>query len=122
MAKAKESKTNYATEHVTIVTAQGQTKIPRALRARYHVAPKSRLRLIDTGEGLLVVPLERMTPQPNGKKSRGKAKPRTTPDNLQAIAILRDWMRQPDDWTTEQWDEFEKELKENRLKFRDVEI
>jgi bifunctional DNA-binding transcriptional regulator/antitoxin component of YhaV-PrlF toxin-antitoxin module len=123
MAKIKESKATYSAEPITVVTARGQTAIPRALRERYHVAPKSRLRWIDKGEGLLIVPLE----QPAASKvskwrgsapSRGRKFHATRPENLEAIAILREWMQESDDWTSEQWGEFEHELRTRRFSLR----
>ena len=58
MAKIKETKTTYSAEPVTVVTTRGTTEIPRALRERYRVTAKSRLRWTDTGNGLLIVPVE----------------------------------------------------------------
>ncbi len=121
MAKIKETKTAYSAEPVTVVTARGTTEIPRALRERYRVTAKSRLRWTDTGNGLLVVPLEKKSapkdeaqPQPTTRKAK-------TSDR-EFLAWLDEWMKEPDDWTPEQWDDFERELRANRVKFRDIEI
>jgi bifunctional DNA-binding transcriptional regulator/antitoxin component of YhaV-PrlF toxin-antitoxin module len=111
------------------VTARGTTEIPRELRERYRVAPKSRLRWMDTGSGLLIVPVVQPVAPKNGKR-RAKSAPapqqknwaNIRPENLEAIRILREWMQEPDDWTPEQWDDFERELRTHRLKFRDIEI
>ena len=133
MAKIKESKVPYSAEPITVVTARGQTEIPRALRERYRVTAKSRLRWMDTGKGLLIVPLE----QPRARRKGGrrvreavpaparapeKVAPNIRPENLEAIAILREWMQEPDDWTSEQGDDLERELRTRRLRFRDIEI
>lgn len=124
MKKLKESKTTYSTELVTVVTSRGQTEIPRAFRERYRVAPKSRLRWIDTGEGLLIVPLEQPAAPRNGRRRvrsaplKRKNTTPTRPENLEAIAMLREWMQEPDDWTPEQWDEFEHELRTRRFSLR----
>ncbi len=120
MAKIKETKTTYSAEPITVVTTRGTTEIPRVLRERYRVTAKSRLRWTDTGRGLLVVPLEkritpeRAQPQPTEKKAK-------TSDR-EFLAWLDEWMKEPDDWTPEQWDAFEQELRANRVKFRDIEI
>ena len=42
--------------------------------------------------------------------------------NKEFLAWLHEWMKEPDDWTPEQWDEFEHELRTCRLRFRDIEI
>jgi len=42
--------------------------------------------------------------------------------NEEFLAWLHEWMKEPDDWTPEQWDEFEHELRTRRLRFRDIEI
>lgn len=131
MAKLKESKTPYSAEPITVVTARGTTEIPRALRQRYRVTAKSRLRWTDTGEGLLIVPLDQPVAPKNGKRRTAKKTisvqfkrtiEKTRPENLEAIRILQEWMQEPDDWTAEQWDEFEHELRTRRLRFRDIEI
>jgi len=59
MAKIRETPAAYATtpDRLTIVTQRGQTTIPHELRQRYGVQAKSRLRWIDTGRGMLVVPV-----------------------------------------------------------------
>lgn len=125
MAKLKESKSTYAAEPITVVTARGTTEIPRALRERYRVTAKSRLRWVDTGEGLLVVPIEKThaakkidlpTPNPNPTYSK------TRMGDQEFLAWLDAWMKEPDDWTPEQWDDFEQELRTNRLKFRVIDI
>jgi len=103
------------------VTARGTTEIPRELRERYRVAPKSRLRWMDTGQGLLIIPVEQPVAPKNGRRHR-KPAVETRPENLEAIKILREWMQEPDDWTSEQWDDFQRELRTNRLRFRDVEL
>jgi len=41
---------------LTTVTERGQTTIPHQLRQRYGVQPKTTLRWIDTGQGMLVIP------------------------------------------------------------------
>ncbi len=121
MAKFKESKAPYTTEPITTVTARGQTEIPRALRERYRVTAKSRLRWVDTGHGLLIVPVEKRDAGKNGKRQqRALANPRM--GDREFLAWLDAWMKEPDDWTPEQWDEFERELRTNRLKFRDIEL
>ena len=124
MAKLKETKATYAAEPITVVTARGTTEIPRALRQRYRVTAKSRLRWVDTGHWFLVVPVE--------KTNKAKSKPQTANPNPiykparqskeEFLAWLDAWMKEPDDWTPQQWDEFEQELRTNRLNFRDVEI
>jgi bifunctional DNA-binding transcriptional regulator/antitoxin component of YhaV-PrlF toxin-antitoxin module len=128
MAKLKESKAIYSAETITTVTAQGKTEIPRALRQRYRVGPKSRLRWTDTGKGLLIVPFDESV-VPTDRSRRGKkainapASKRKElrairPENREAIRILRKWMHEPDEWTNAQWDEFESELQTRRLSFR----
>jgi bifunctional DNA-binding transcriptional regulator/antitoxin component of YhaV-PrlF toxin-antitoxin module len=120
MAKIKETKTAYSTEPITVVTTRGTTEIPRALRERYRVTAKSRLRWLDTGNGLLVVPLEKRI-APERAQSQPREKKAKTSDR-EFLAWLDEWMKEPDDWTPEQWDEFEQELRANRVKFRDIEI
>ena len=121
MAKTKETKTTYSAEPVTVVTARGTTEIPRALRERYRVTAKSRLRWTDTGKGLLIVPLEkRIAPQEGARSQRVEKKAKTS--DREFLTWLDEWMKEPDDWTPEQWDEFEQELRANRVKFRDIEI
>lgn len=120
MKKVKESKATYSTETITVVTSRGTTEIPRALRQRYGVTAKSRLRWVDTGHGLLVVPLT--SPLMPRRSKPFKRQPVIRPENLEAIKILRDWMQEPDDWTPEQWDEFEAELRTHRFRVRDVEL
>lgn len=115
MAKAKESKATYSPEPITIVTARGQTEIPRPLRERYGVKAKSRLRWVDTGEGLLVVPLGQPHEPTDAKRTQ-------TEKHSEFLAWFDEWLKEPDDWTPEQWDEFERDLRANRLKFRDIEI
>ncbi len=119
MAKVKESRTEYSSEPVTIVSARGHTEIPRVLRERYSVRAKSRLRWVDTGKGLLIIPLDQHVRSKNGRR-RAKVKNISAirTENLEAIGILRDWMKEPDDWTPEQWDEFQQELRTRRLSFR----
>ena len=127
MKRLKESKAIYSAEPITTVTAQGKTEIPRALRRRYRVGAKSRLRWIDTGKGLLVVPFEEPIAPANGerrgKKSPSKPSKRTNPrairpENRAALRTLRKLMKEPDDWTPEQWDEFESELRTRRFSIR----
>jgi bifunctional DNA-binding transcriptional regulator/antitoxin component of YhaV-PrlF toxin-antitoxin module len=120
MAKIKETKTTYAAEPITVVTTRGTTEIPRALRERYRVTAKSRLRWTDTGNGLLVVPLEKRI-APERAQSHPVEKKAKTSDR-EFLAWLDEWMKTPDDWTPEQWDDFERELRANRVKFRDIEI
>lgn len=131
MKKVKESKTLYTTEPITTVTTRGTTEIPRELRERYRVAPKSRLRWMDTGEGLLIVPVVQPVVPKNGKrraKSTHAPAPQQNelanirPENLEAIRILREWMQEPDDWTPEQWDDFENEIRTRGVRFRDIEL
>lgn len=125
MAKLKESKTSYAAEPITVVTARGQTEIPRALRERYRVTAKSKLRWRDTGMGLLIVPVEKTDAGKNGKRHVANPKPvykRTRQGKDEFLAWLDEWMKEPDDWTPEQWDDFEHELRTHRLRFRDIEI
>lgn len=70
MAKSKEAKTTYSTDPITVVTTRGTTEIPRPLRERYRVTAKSRLRWLDTGNGLLVVPVERRIASKEDARSR----------------------------------------------------
>ena len=103
------------------MTTRGTTEIPRALRQRYRVTAKSRLRWTDTGHGLLIVPVEKTTAPKNGKRQlAATAKPRM--GDREFLVWLDEWMKEPDDWTPEQWDEFERELRTNRLKFRDIDL
>ncbi len=125
MAKIKESKVPYSAEPITVVTARGQTEIPRALRERYRVTAKSRLRWMDTGEGLLVIPLDQPLAPRSGKRRGANPEPtykRSRQSKREFLAWLDEWMQEPDDWTPEQWDEFEHELRTRRLRFRDIEI
>ena len=61
MAQIKEVSATYAytatPQLLTTVTERGQTTIPRQLRQRYGVRAKTRLCWIDTGQGMLVVPV-----------------------------------------------------------------
>ncbi len=125
MAKAKESKATYSTDPITIVSARGTTEIPRALRERYRVTRKSRLRWTDTGNGLLVVPMDSPSIPKRGKRQIANPLPTyksSRQGKREFLAWLDEWMREPDDWTPEQWDEFQQELRTNRIKFRDIEI
>jgi len=68
MAKIKETVAAYnLPQWLTTVTKQGQTTIPHQLRQRYGVRAKTRLRWIDTGQGMLVVPV----PDNSIKTARG---------------------------------------------------
>ena len=127
MAKFRDSKAIYSAEPITVVTARGKTEIPRALCERYRVGPKSRLRWIDTGKGLLIVPFDEVSAPPNGKRrgkkslnasSKRKDLRAVRPENRAAIRNLRKLMKEPDDWTSEQWDEFEHDLRTRRMSFR----
>ncbi len=134
MAKIKESRSTYSAEPITTVTTRGKTEIPRVLRERYHVTAKSRLRWVDTGKGLLVVPLNHPAEKTKKAEHSEKISPAhsTESQNLvqsegrtgdkEFLAWLHEWMNEPDDWTPEQWDEFEQELRSNRLKFRDIDL
>jgi bifunctional DNA-binding transcriptional regulator/antitoxin component of YhaV-PrlF toxin-antitoxin module len=123
MAKIKETQTTYSTEPITVVTTRGTTEIPRVLRERYRITARSRLRWVDTGEGWLIVPLEQPVVSRVSKLHRslsaksGKLQV-IRPENLEAMTILRDWMQEPNDWTPEQWDEFEQELRTRRFSLR----
>jgi bifunctional DNA-binding transcriptional regulator/antitoxin component of YhaV-PrlF toxin-antitoxin module len=59
MAKLKETATIYPTETgtITVVSSQGRTEIPLALRRKYQIGPKTKLRWIDAGKTWIVVPL-----------------------------------------------------------------
>lgn len=59
MAKLKETATVYSarTGAVTVVSRQGRTEIPRALRRKYQIGPQAKLRWIDAGRTWIVVPL-----------------------------------------------------------------
>ena len=121
MARARESKVAYSAEPITTVTARGTTEIPRVLRQRYRVTRQSRLRWTDTGKGLLVVPVDKVVAPRNGRRRQTvPRKPRMS--DRAFLAWLDEWMQEPDDWTPEQWDDFERELRANRLKFRDIEL
>jgi bifunctional DNA-binding transcriptional regulator/antitoxin component of YhaV-PrlF toxin-antitoxin module len=122
MKKVKEAKATYSTETITVVTSRGTTAIPRALRERYRVKAKSRLRWVDTGQGLLVVP-ESLSTTKTSKSARVASTRKPTKQNKREFLMWLDqWMQEPDDWTPEQWDDFEQELRSNRVKFRDIEI
>lgn len=59
MSKIREMSTTYTAtpQLITTVTERGQITIPHQLRRRYKVQAKSNLRWIDTGWGMLVVPV-----------------------------------------------------------------
>ena len=59
MTKIREMSMTYAAtpQLITTVTERCQTTIPHQLRRRYRVQAKSNLRWIDTGWGMLVVPV-----------------------------------------------------------------
>ena len=58
MAKTKEMPAAYRLPQLlTTVTKRGRTTIPYQLRQRYRVRAKTKLRWIDTGQGMLVVPV-----------------------------------------------------------------
>ncbi len=61
MAKLKETATIYSAETsaITVVSKQGRTEIPLALRRKYQIGPKAKLRWIDAGKTWIVVPLSR---------------------------------------------------------------
>jgi hypothetical protein len=42
--------------------------------------------------------------------------------NQEARELLRQWMAEPDDLGDEWWDEFEQELRANRVTFREVDM
>ncbi len=125
MAKIKETKTTYSTEPITVVTTRGTTEIPRVLRERYRITARSRLRWVDTGKGWLVVPLSISSTTRMGVLPSANPTPmyRSAKRNKREfLAWLDQWLQEPDDWTPQQWDEFERELRARRVKFRDVEI
>jgi hypothetical protein len=43
------------------------------------------------------------------------------PQNRRALALLRDWMAEPDDLGDDWWDAFEQDLKQNRFSLREPE-
>jgi bifunctional DNA-binding transcriptional regulator/antitoxin component of YhaV-PrlF toxin-antitoxin module len=125
MAKIKETRAAYSAEPITVVTRRGTTEIPRVLRERYRITARSRLRWVDTGKGWLVTPLpssssarvgvlQDANPMPTYKSAKQNKR--------EFLAWLDQWLQEPDDWTPQQWDEFERELRTRRVKFRDVEI
>jgi bifunctional DNA-binding transcriptional regulator/antitoxin component of YhaV-PrlF toxin-antitoxin module len=59
MAKLKETATTYSAETgaITVVSRQGRTEIPLALRRKYQIGPQAKLRWIDAGRTWIVVPL-----------------------------------------------------------------
>ena len=61
MAKLTETAKIYSAETgaITVVSRQGRTEIPLALRRKYQVGPKAMLRWIDAGKTWIVVPLSR---------------------------------------------------------------
>ena len=61
MAKMKETATIYSAETgaITVVSRQGRTEIPLALRRKYQIGPEAKLRWIDAGQTWIVVPLSR---------------------------------------------------------------
>ena len=68
MAKIKEMPAAYSLPQIlTTVTKRGQTTIPHQLRRRYRVHAKTNLRWIDTGQGMLVIPV----PDNSIKTARG---------------------------------------------------
>ena len=42
------------------------------------------------------------------------------PQNRHAMALLRTWMASPDEKGSEWWDDFEQQLREHRLSFREA--
>ena len=50
----------------------------------------------------------------SSESSEGK----TPSQNQQALALLDGWMSEPDDMSEEWWEEFERELGENRFSIR----
>lgn len=44
--------------------------------------------------------------------------PEIPPQNRRALALLQDWANEPSDKDEAWWDEFEQELRDNRLTFR----
>ena len=125
MPRVKESRATYSAEPITVVTTRGTTEIPRALRECYRVTAKSRLRWTDTGNGLLIVPVESPSISKIGMRRVADPAPtyKSPRQSKRAFLVwLDEWMQEPDDWTPEQWDEFERELRANRVKFRDIEI
>jgi bifunctional DNA-binding transcriptional regulator/antitoxin component of YhaV-PrlF toxin-antitoxin module len=59
MAKLKETATTYSAETgaITVVSRQGRTEIPLALRRQYQIGPQAKLRWIHAGRTWIVVPL-----------------------------------------------------------------
>lgn len=43
------------------------------------------------------------------------------PQNREALALLRAWIAEPDDLGDAWWDEFERDLAQNRLRFHEIE-
>ncbi len=43
------------------------------------------------------------------------------PQNREALALLHAWMAEPDDLGEAWWDEFERDLAQNRLRFHEIE-
>ena len=44
------------------VSAKGQLVIPAAIRKRYHLTPKSKVAVLDTGHSIVIVPLPKGDP------------------------------------------------------------
>jgi len=44
------------------VSAKGQLVIPAAIRKRYHLMPKSKVDVLDTGHSIVIVPLPKGDP------------------------------------------------------------
>ena len=75
MTKTKETPAVYGLPQLlTTVTKRGQTTIPHRLRQRYGVQEKTKLRWIDTGRGMLIVPV----PDNSIKAARGMLSGRCT--------------------------------------------
>lgn len=76
MTKVREVSVAYPapSQLLSTVTARGQTTIPHQLRERYRVQPRTKLRWIDTGRGMLVVPV----PDDPIKAARGMLADRRT--------------------------------------------
>lgn len=44
------------------VSAKGQLVIPSVIRKRYHLQPKSKVNIVDTGHSIVIVPLPKGDP------------------------------------------------------------
>lgn len=87
------------------------------------VVEGGRIRLLNAtlpdGVKVVVVALETLPSVEEQIERQGNlSAPQDRPENKRALALLDEWMSEPDDLGEDWWAEFEMDLREHRLAFR----